>query len=510
MKKGFTLIELLAVIVILAVISLIAVPRIMDAIDDSRAGALRQNNEAVIKAVQNYFVDNAIDLPQVVGETTEISLEQLIQNDLINEISSPYSSDNCSGYVLVTKVEGGHDFIPHINCFEEINNSIDDGLLLHYNFKEQKESTRNAMNEASELRIGTWGAWGFGDGSAHTGHVLYNETFRGSNVLKVYRRDYHRYMTAVSASIVQPRLVIPAGESVTFSSYVKAGTENLVGLSIRLHIYGQRLGVDGNFSTGATAGYLTSSWNRIEATLTNTSENDWEVTNTYFRGNFNEDIEIDSYYLISSPQLELKPYSTPFVDGVRNEVIFDKSINDNKSTMYYENSPVWNDRAYSFNEDSYFVVNDIEVGGSRTTSYWVKPTLYKRVTGGLDSRSLNSQQIRVYGTSSLQPRLYDNNNTFHNFSNRYDASYLMGQWQMHTLTFDADTKEAVLYVNGKEVLSQVFSSYEDGNSLGSFAVGTQHDYLNQDTTIASYTNLRLYNRALSKAEVKQLYDLERR
>ena len=146
MKKGFTLIELLAVIVILAVISLIAVPRIMDAIDESRAGALRQNNEAVIKAVQNYFVDNAVDLPQTIGETAEISLEQLIQNDLINEISSPYSSNNCSGYVLVTKVEDRHEFIPHINCFESINSSSEDALALHYTFNHDIENTINFAN----------------------------------------------------------------------------------------------------------------------------------------------------------------------------------------------------------------------------------------------------------------------------------------------------------------------------------------------------------------------------
>ena len=132
MKKGFTLIELLAVIVVLAVIALIAVPRIMDAIDESRAGALRQNNEAVIKAAQNYFVENASDLPQEIGDSFEVPLQTLINNDLINDISSPYSSNNCIGYVLATKTESGHEFIPHINCNENINSSIDDGLLSHF------------------------------------------------------------------------------------------------------------------------------------------------------------------------------------------------------------------------------------------------------------------------------------------------------------------------------------------------------------------------------------------
>ena len=57
-NSGFTLIELLAVIVILAVISLIAVPRIMDAIDESRYGALRQNREVLVKAAEKFLVSN--------------------------------------------------------------------------------------------------------------------------------------------------------------------------------------------------------------------------------------------------------------------------------------------------------------------------------------------------------------------------------------------------------------------------------------------------------------------
>ena len=131
MKKGFTLIELLAVIVVLAVIALIAVPRIMDAIDESRAGALRQNNETVTRTTLNYFVENSELLPQEAGETIEVSLSELIENDLINEISSPYSSNNCSGYISITNVDGGHEIVPHINCFVDINSSLEDGLVAH-------------------------------------------------------------------------------------------------------------------------------------------------------------------------------------------------------------------------------------------------------------------------------------------------------------------------------------------------------------------------------------------
>ncbi len=128
-NSGFTLIELLAVIVILAVISLIAIPRITDAIYEARIGALRQNNDSVVKAAQNYIVNNDDILPREIGESIEISLQDLIDGKNLSGLSNPFSSNECSGYVLITKTEASHEYIPHINCFNDINSSLDDNLI---------------------------------------------------------------------------------------------------------------------------------------------------------------------------------------------------------------------------------------------------------------------------------------------------------------------------------------------------------------------------------------------
>jgi type IV pilus assembly protein PilA len=60
MKKGFTLIELLAVILILGVIALIAVPRINNIVEEARVGAAKRNADVYKQAVENMVAIKAL------------------------------------------------------------------------------------------------------------------------------------------------------------------------------------------------------------------------------------------------------------------------------------------------------------------------------------------------------------------------------------------------------------------------------------------------------------------
>ncbi len=65
LKLGFTLIELLAVIIILAIIALIATPRIMNSISNSRKGAFNSTAFGLYKSAENSYVQNKIkELPE--------------------------------------------------------------------------------------------------------------------------------------------------------------------------------------------------------------------------------------------------------------------------------------------------------------------------------------------------------------------------------------------------------------------------------------------------------------
>ena len=60
-KKGFTLIELLAVIVILAVVSLIATPIVLNLVEKARKGAFARSAEGVLKSGKLYYASSLLE-----------------------------------------------------------------------------------------------------------------------------------------------------------------------------------------------------------------------------------------------------------------------------------------------------------------------------------------------------------------------------------------------------------------------------------------------------------------
>ena len=59
-SKGFTLVELLAVIVILAVISLIATPMVLGVIEKSKKSAAIESVNGIVDAAEKYMIEGMI------------------------------------------------------------------------------------------------------------------------------------------------------------------------------------------------------------------------------------------------------------------------------------------------------------------------------------------------------------------------------------------------------------------------------------------------------------------
>ena len=100
MKKGFTLVELLAVMILLGVVSLIAVPSIGKILTRSREKALESTKEELIKAAQKYYADNIRELPED-GSHKCLSVSEIEANGYISndDIVDPKTEEKLTGYV---------------------------------------------------------------------------------------------------------------------------------------------------------------------------------------------------------------------------------------------------------------------------------------------------------------------------------------------------------------------------------------------------------------------------
>ena len=88
-KKGFTLVELLAVIVILAIILVIAVPQIMKTIDEARKGALGSSAKLIAASAEREYLAR-----KTIGDTDFNPANVVMECNEVAETTSDYT--DCS------------------------------------------------------------------------------------------------------------------------------------------------------------------------------------------------------------------------------------------------------------------------------------------------------------------------------------------------------------------------------------------------------------------------------
>lgn len=91
-NKGFTLVELIAVIVVLAVLGLVAVPAINRTIKQTKNDLYDSQVTSIVDGVKNWVADHPRDLPAEAGEKVFVSLGQLKLGSYVDvNITNPRS-----------------------------------------------------------------------------------------------------------------------------------------------------------------------------------------------------------------------------------------------------------------------------------------------------------------------------------------------------------------------------------------------------------------------------------
>lgn len=146
-KRGFTMIELLAVIVVLAVISLIVVPVIINIINDSKAAADKRSVEHYLKMSQLSITTQNLKTPITDGACSVQENANLDCDGIIIEVAMKGSKPE-SGVVTIDK--GKITSVVNLKLNNKFYNLGENGELLVSN-----KPVTNVCSYDEELKVGT-------------------------------------------------------------------------------------------------------------------------------------------------------------------------------------------------------------------------------------------------------------------------------------------------------------------------------------------------------------------
>ncbi len=113
-NKGFTLIELLAVIVILAIIGLIAIPTAIDSINNSKEKLYKEQVKRILDAADSWAANNDNLLPSSNGEAITIEIIRLQHAGLLkkDDVKNPLrSKENMDARIVIYYDESYNQYV---------------------------------------------------------------------------------------------------------------------------------------------------------------------------------------------------------------------------------------------------------------------------------------------------------------------------------------------------------------------------------------------------------------
>lgn len=167
--------------------------------------------------------------------------------------------------------------------------------------------------------------------------------------------------------------------------------------------------------------------------------------------------------------------------------------------------PTWNNQSLSFDgTNDYVVTGNYATSNSSpmTWSVWVNPTATSNNTNGIIGYSTTSpERIALVsghsGANTDKWAIYTPGSGY-----IFGSTHGLNQWYHLVMVFDGTNVS--LYVNGVLDISPTAASYTAGTIP--FAFGRFYYNLNGYYFPGSLDDVRVYNRALSAAEVQQLYE----
>ena len=494
MRKGFTLIELLAVIIVLGVIIVIAVPAINNAIFRSADAIFVQSNNGVIRSFDNYISANRNNYMLSVGESIEVPFSRLVENNFMDQFISPIDKEECDGYVIYTRVsENDYSIMPITDCINRATSSEDAGLILYYSFNDFQEPTENIKNSNHPLNTQNHRWWRRADTTTTREEVSdFHVRVFGTQELDVSNGWYYYPRTITAAN--------NEGSYYTFSAKLRIGSITNSG---RGAVGFRNFGNEGyiNYNT-MTPGKI---YNREHTAFIEAGAEvipDIRTAYDLLRDGTGR-VEVDWFDM----QVEAKPYSTPFTEDYREGTVKNYVSNEYHVELDLETTPRWINESvnglgsYYFNGENTIIdmsglglnLASTYTDGS-TVSMWIKPESHSnpfaRYMAGFHYWTINA-------SGKLQNMV---RNGEVNYWLRSDSTIPIDQWT-HVTYKIIPGQSVSYYINGE--LDVIFESSDlsINNYSANSALGASYN----NHFEGNIDDFMVFERALTSDEIKQLY-----
>lgn len=167
-RRGFTLIELLAVIIILGVLLLIAIPSMNNIIEGSKKDAFVSTAKSYIQAVRYEALQGVYELPAASGTYTAVSTDKIVLES--GSKKSPYDQNMNLEYTYVIIVNNNGDYDYYYQAVDAQGNGTD-GIVLEDALKRDSIVKGTAASKCTKI---TDGLELTVDGTKYTQHELAN------------------------------------------------------------------------------------------------------------------------------------------------------------------------------------------------------------------------------------------------------------------------------------------------------------------------------------------------
>lgn len=110
MKKGFTLVELIGVIVILGLLGLIVTATINKSVNNAKEELYNTQLNLIIAGAEAWASKNVLSLPSNNNESISVTLGQLKEQGLIDDVINPKTKEAFSDNVTIKITRIGNNY----------------------------------------------------------------------------------------------------------------------------------------------------------------------------------------------------------------------------------------------------------------------------------------------------------------------------------------------------------------------------------------------------------------